>query len=372
VSTIVSKINGAGAGVTASYNSATDKIELVTDSASGDAITVDNDTTGLLSAAGLASNNTVRGKLAEDQQTFAIAPQFSGVTTGSFTVNGETISVNRDTDTLQSVIARVNASNAGVTASYDSAADKVVFTPDVEGAALSIDDDTSGFLAAADIASGTVSSGTTMTLTNALDVQTSTVVISNSGDVAGRVARAVQQVNDAVATLKDGDGAAKARTTMTFALDALVQQLQDAGVEGLDVTADRGWPGLIVDATTLAASLDKIGDAAQVDEAVARATDRFAEQAAAAAAASATSEKPARAAQQISLITPAQKALMFREQVSARPAAQSGGPKGAPLRTASPDAQTFEPHFTVNARSDQDDPLSSILDPLLDDLSAAS
>ena len=68
----------------------------------------------------LTTNNTVRGNIRDDQQVLSKTSQFAAVTSGSFTVNGVSISVNKDTDSLASIITRINSSGAGVTASYDS------------------------------------------------------------------------------------------------------------------------------------------------------------------------------------------------------------------------------------------------------------
>ncbi len=156
VATVVGKINSAGAGVTASFNASTNALELASNGASEDLISVGSDTTGLLSAAGLSATNTVRGKVADDRQSLATTTQFADVASGSFTVNGIVISVDRGTDSLQDVIGRINSSGAGVTASYDTNTDKLVFRPDVSGATLALEDDTSGLLAAAGVATGVV------------------------------------------------------------------------------------------------------------------------------------------------------------------------------------------------------------------------
>ena len=153
LNTVLAKINSSGAGVTASFNSSTNKIELVSTSNSEDLITVSNDTTGFLTRANLSTTNTVRGNIRDDRQILSKTTQFASVTTGSFTLNGVSISVNKDTDTLASIIDRVNNAGAGVTASYDAATDKLVFTP--SGATLTLANDTSGFLAAAKVATGT-------------------------------------------------------------------------------------------------------------------------------------------------------------------------------------------------------------------------
>ena len=78
---------------------------------------------------------------------------------GSFSVNGVSISYNAATDSLSAVIQRINNSTAGVTASYDSAADRLVLTNKVTGQnAIALADAGGGngnFLAAMGLAPGT-------------------------------------------------------------------------------------------------------------------------------------------------------------------------------------------------------------------------
>jgi hypothetical protein len=153
LATVLARINESGAGVTASLDSATNRIQIVSNASSEDPIVVGDDTTGFLGMARLGTANTVAGNIRDDREV--LGDLFGGVTSGSFLLNGVAISVNADTDTLSSVISRINGSGAGVTASYDTASDRFTFTPDVAGATLSIEGDTTGLLAALKIASGT-------------------------------------------------------------------------------------------------------------------------------------------------------------------------------------------------------------------------
>ncbi|MDI6799985.1 MAG: flagellar filament capping protein FliD [Actinomycetota bacterium] len=69
---------------------------------------------------------------------------------GSFKINGVTINHNIDNDTLSEVISRINNSAAGVNASYDSVADKLILTSKTAGSSSILREDVSGnFLAAA-------------------------------------------------------------------------------------------------------------------------------------------------------------------------------------------------------------------------------
>lgn len=82
------------------------------------------------------------------------------VTSGSFRVNGVAINV-LASDSINAVLTKITDSAAGVTATYDAAAERVVLTQKTEGAAptITLDNDTSGFLAAAKLAGATVVPG---------------------------------------------------------------------------------------------------------------------------------------------------------------------------------------------------------------------
>jgi hypothetical protein len=154
LSTLIQKINDANAGVVARFDAVTNKVGLESLTDSEDLIVVGGDSTGFLAVAGLSSGNTVVGSIADDEQVMSETAAFAGVTAGSFEINGVTVAIDPDADSLQGVIARVNSAGAGVTASYDSAADRLVFTPNVAGATLSLSGDMTGFLAAAHVAEG--------------------------------------------------------------------------------------------------------------------------------------------------------------------------------------------------------------------------
>ncbi len=153
---VIGKINGAGAGVTASYDSSSDKIVLTSNGNSEDLIGVGDDTSGFLAAAQLSSENTVRGNIRDDQQLLYQTSQFGSVASGSFDVNGTTISIDPGADTLSSVLAKINASGAGVTAAYDSTSDRITIAPNTAGATLSLANDSTGFFDAAHLQAGAV------------------------------------------------------------------------------------------------------------------------------------------------------------------------------------------------------------------------
>jgi flagellar hook-associated protein 2 len=190
---VFDKISTAtGGGVTASYDSATDKISL-TSATPGTAITLGaaNDTSNFLAVARLA-NGTNTGVIASGTAlgaTSQSAPLASarlrnsitavdGSGNGNFTVNGVSIAYNVNTDSLSAVLGRISSSSAGVSASYDAAADRVVLTNKSTGdLGLSVSETAGGFLdafglsgsstlARGDDAQFTVNGGPTLTSTS--------------------------------------------------------------------------------------------------------------------------------------------------------------------------------------------------------------
>lgn len=86
------------------------------------------------------------------------------VTSGTFTINGVSISVSASGDNLASILAKINASAAGVTASYNSATNQITLTSNQTGAQSIVvgrAGDTSNFLTAAGL---TTASGATSTI----------------------------------------------------------------------------------------------------------------------------------------------------------------------------------------------------------------
>ena len=82
------------------------------------------------------------------------------VTAGSFEVNGESIQV-LGNDTINQIISKINDSNAGVTATFNSSSEIIEFTQNTAGASptISLGNDTSGFLAATKLSSATAVAG---------------------------------------------------------------------------------------------------------------------------------------------------------------------------------------------------------------------
>ncbi len=129
-----------GGKVAASYDSAEDKITLAnTDLMDTTPIVLGSstDTSNFLTITRLANNNgtsiTSSAKLGAVTPTATLAnarlktaiTAVDGSGNGTFTLNGVAIAYNTATDTLNSVVSRINSAGAGVTASFDPLTDKV-------------------------------------------------------------------------------------------------------------------------------------------------------------------------------------------------------------------------------------------------------
>jgi len=146
LSTILTKINDAGAGVTAVFEDPTDTVRISGTIVGSDAeLTFDDGDTNFFTAMNLstvtAGTNNEWDKALDDTA-------LSAVTTGYFNINNRTFYVDPTTESLDDVITRVNNSNAGVTMYYDESSNKVIMQNKSEGESLFLSNDSSGFLAA--------------------------------------------------------------------------------------------------------------------------------------------------------------------------------------------------------------------------------
>ena len=184
-----------GNAVTASYNSSTDKITLI--SASNITLGSAADTSNFLQVAKLYNNTTgsitsndTLGRANTSQLlssvSLATAVNDGGSGAGQFNVNGIAINYNASTDSVQNVLDRINSSAAGVTASYDVVNNRFALANKTTGdVGISLQDVTGNFLAATGLSGGTVNSGTNLNYTvnggPNLVSQSNTIDSSSSG-----------------------------------------------------------------------------------------------------------------------------------------------------------------------------------------------
>lgn len=145
---ILTKINSSSAGVTATYDSSTDRVTLTQKVKGNKNITLGSDSSGFLTAMKLSGASPVQGSDAEWDKTINTVSAFSGINNGYFTINDITFSVDTANESLQDILNKINNSKAGVSAFYDENLDKVLITAKETGKNITFGNDTSDFLAA--------------------------------------------------------------------------------------------------------------------------------------------------------------------------------------------------------------------------------
>jgi flagellar hook-associated protein 2 len=168
LSDVFAKISTATDGkVTANYSSATDKVTLASPDGSQVVLGASNDSSNLLSALRLSNNGTTSTTSATSLGSAALSLPLAasrlrsaitavdGTGAGAFLVNGVSIDYNVNTDSLSAVLARITASSAGVSATYDSANDRVILMNKTTGdVGVGVSETGNGFLNAVGVATG--------------------------------------------------------------------------------------------------------------------------------------------------------------------------------------------------------------------------
>jgi|GEM_PF-5581330 len=155
INTVVDSINSSGAGVTAAYDAAADSLSLTSNALGANTITVGSDTSGFLAAMKLDTATTSLGQ--GDQRTLAFdeVSFFSGVSSGSFEINGVSISVDVTTDTLNDLISRVNDSEADAVMSYSATTDRLSIRSSKNDQELTVQNDSTGLFTTFGVEEGT-------------------------------------------------------------------------------------------------------------------------------------------------------------------------------------------------------------------------
>ncbi|MES2695202.1 MAG: flagellar filament capping protein FliD [Verrucomicrobiota bacterium] len=153
--------------VTASYDHTTDTVSLA--NSTGDVVLgASNDTSNFLRALKLGNNGsdtvTSSARLGTVKTSAALAnanlstpiTAVDGNGAGAFKINGVEIAYDVDTDTLSSILTRINESSAGVSATYDSLNDRLVLANKSTGdLGISVSESPGGLLGALGLTSGT-------------------------------------------------------------------------------------------------------------------------------------------------------------------------------------------------------------------------
>ncbi len=236
---LLARINNSSAGVTASYHAETGHIELTGNEPGENEVTLADDSVGFFQAAGLDGANTVRGHVRDDLETFAQSDKLGSVNSGSFSVNGTTIALDRDTDTLQSIVDRINQSVSGVTATYDSDTDRVVLHQDSEDDIVLANDDT-GFLAATGLSDAITEHPATRDDEKVLNSTTQFSAVTSGSFSVNHVSLSIDPTVDTLASILTRINEAGAGVTARY----------DEESDRVVVTSDNGEPLTLDDDTT--------------------------------------------------------------------------------------------------------------------------
>jgi flagellar hook-associated protein 2 len=153
--------------VTATYDPVTDKVTLDSVSNTPIVLGASNDSSNFLQVMKLANNGADNvasyGSLGATRTTTTLANSglktaitaVDGAGAGTFTINGVAIDYNVNTDTLGQVMKRINASSAGVNASYDAVNDRMVLANTTTGdLGISLSESAGGILGALGLTTG--------------------------------------------------------------------------------------------------------------------------------------------------------------------------------------------------------------------------
>ncbi len=198
---ILNNINASAAGVTATYDSISDTVRFENNGANNTAIInfgATGDTSDLLTVLGVrgavqttgvggstvVSSNRSLGAVSTSSVLNTVNFAGGAVTAGNFRINGVTITVDPTTDTLSNVLARINASDAGVTATFDASNDTIrVVSKTLGSRTINFQGGTSNFLSVTNLVSATQTAGQDAQYR----VDGGTVQMSNTNDVTGAV-----------------------------------------------------------------------------------------------------------------------------------------------------------------------------------------
>lgn len=157
INDIVDRINLSSAGVTATFNALTERVEFLQDTL-GSIPTIDlqGDTSNFLQVTKLDSAIVTAGIDADNNKILDDVAAFSSLQTGDILINGELIAIDTANDSLSTVIDRINTSPAGVVASFDTQTQKVLIEAQESATELELDSNGTGFFAAVNIPEGRV------------------------------------------------------------------------------------------------------------------------------------------------------------------------------------------------------------------------
>jgi len=227
INTVIDSINASGAGVTAEYNDSDDSVTLTHNSGGANTISVGSDTSGFLAAVKLDTATIDLGK--EDERTDAIdqVSLLGGIASGSFDINGVSISIDVTTDSLNDIISRVNSSSADAVMSYSKTTDRLSIRSSNTDAELTVENDTTGLFTTFGIDEGTSAPKQAKGLRSAV-IDEIIAAVSEMVELVNLMSRTVQ--NEAVMGDSVNDARDTLRTYMGNAFEGKSGDTIDSGL----------------------------------------------------------------------------------------------------------------------------------------------
>jgi len=223
-----------GGAVTASYDHTTDKVSF--NSSSEIVLGSATDSSNLLSALQLFNNGTAaisssnslgavntKLTLANSRLSQAITA-VDGSGNGTFAINGVNIAYNINSDSMTDVISRINASAAGVTASYDTTSDRMVLINKTTGdTGFGLSEAAGGFISATGLSMSSVGAATTRGKNAQFSINGGATISSMSNtlgsDVTGITGLTVQATTESAQTITIAADTASMKTAIQNFVD---------------------------------------------------------------------------------------------------------------------------------------------------------
>ena len=270
---VFDKISTATSGtVTGSYDATNDKIVL--SSASEIVLGAATDTSNFLAVTKLTNNGTgavesgtslggiKRGKVLAEAN-FATAITTGTTATGEFKINGVAITF-QSTETVQSVIDKINNSGAGVTASYDQVNDRFVIASKTTGdQGIALEDVSGNFLAATGISTGTLERGKDLLYSIDDGGQLSSKSNTITEDSSGMAGLSINVLDEGTTNITISSDSAKIKKAITDFLDEYnnLQKMIDSNTASTTDAKGKVTAGVLAqdnDAAEMAKSLRTI------------------------------------------------------------------------------------------------------------------
>ena len=157
INDVIARINASAAGVTATFNGLTESIDFIQNTAGSlPTIALAGDTSNFLAATKLSGALVTPGVDPDDEKLLEDVAAFSSVTTGNILINGQSIAIDPSADSLTTIVDKINASSADVTATFDGASQQVVIEANDSATVLELDSNGTNLFSALLIPEGRV------------------------------------------------------------------------------------------------------------------------------------------------------------------------------------------------------------------------